>query len=89
MIKPVIAVQLVNYSDEGLYFRVGLDHGYFNKDGEWVEGKVTKIEMVDDVPGLHCYLWRICVYIDDVIMYEAPYTSTAFVQHREEENNAE
>lgn len=33
----------------------------------------TRIVVQDDVPGLHCNLWRVCVYEHEELISEFPY----------------
>ena len=52
------------------------------KGGVWVKGpKITAITVQDDVPGLHCNLRRVCVWIGDHLHCEMPYHSVEKVTY--------
>lgn len=74
---------------EQIYHRVGSPANCFVHDrGNTIMKKVapTKIEVRDDVPGLHGTLWRVCVYCQDQLIMELPYTSVESVEYVYEED---
>ncbi|MGP9790720.1 hypothetical protein [Roseinatronobacter sp. NSM] len=41
--------------------------------------KVTRITVQCDLPGLHCDMWRVCVWSGDAMIVEVPLHNTAGV----------
>ena len=42
---------------------------------------ITKIEVLDDVPGLHCNLWWVLVWSEDQLVAEFPYLSVVHIKY--------
>nr|WP_312970686.1 hypothetical protein [Brucella intermedia] len=58
--------------DEGIYYLVGADYNRII-DGEWKRaGRVTRITVTDDLPGLHCNMERVRVFDGETMIFEAP-----------------
>lgn len=36
------------------------------------EATITRITVQEDLPGLHCNMRRVCVWVDDALAFEAP-----------------
>ena len=47
--------------------------------------EITKITVTEDLPGLHCYLERVRVWIGDTCILEAPTTSLDSIEYAVEE----
>ena len=45
------------------------------------EKTVTRITRQTDVPGLHCDLWRVCLWSGNELLAEAPYTAIEACGH--------
>lgn len=59
------------------------DAGFWKVGGEIWNGpysrRITRITVQQDLPGLHCNLRRVCVWVGDVLAAEAPLHSLAAV----------
>lgn len=47
--------------------------------------QVTRITVQCDLPGLHCDLWRVCVWSGETMIAEVPLHNTAGVGYKAEE----
>lgn len=66
-------------NEDGMYFRVGYHHTT-TQDGKLVDlGEVTRVVVEDDLPGLHCNLLQVKVYIGETLIAAAPMTSAICV----------
>ena len=67
-----------------LYLHVGSPIHQVTEPGvsSGVVGAVTRIVVSDDLPGLHCYMERVRVYVDDLVVYEAPVHAVQLIQYR-------
>jgi hypothetical protein len=43
---------------------------------------VTRITVQRDLPGLHCDLWRVCVWVGDTMIVEVPLHNTIGVGYK-------
>lgn len=82
--KQIQSVEFPSYvpDEEGVYLVVGGSF-YIREDNQSKDiGPVTSITLQDDVPGLHCNLWSVKVWIENELVLEAPYTSVLYVRYK-------
>ena len=82
--KQIQSVEFPSYvpDEEGVYLVVGGPF-YIREDNQSKDiGPVTSITLQDDVPGLHCNLWSVKVWIENELVLEAPYTSVLYVRYK-------
>lgn len=49
-------------------------------------GAVTRITVTDDLPGLHCYLERVRVFVGEKLVLEAPFHQIECAQYHTKQN---
>lgn len=58
--------------EDGIEYAVGRAY-YRWVDGNWkIAGTCTRITVSDDLPGLHCDMWRVQAFDGDALIFEAP-----------------
>ena len=84
--REAIAVQWPEDSQgEALYAQVGKKLYQPDELNEGVvesAGTVTRILVSDDLPGLHCNMERVRVYVGDQVAFEAPVHAVEVIQYR-------
>lgn len=63
----------------GRYYKVGVDVHSFPIGESAVTLPVTRITAQCDLPGLHCDLWRVCVWSGESMIAEMPLHNVAAV----------
>lgn len=74
-IREAIAVTGIpqgEHGEDGIYYAVGNDYRRVVVNSWEIVGKVSRITVTDDLPGLHCNMERVRVYDGDTIIFEAP-----------------
>jgi hypothetical protein len=61
------------------WYRVGAVAASRMVDGVWIKHPVTRITVQRDLPGLHCDLWRVCVWSGESMIAEMPLHNVAAV----------
>ena len=81
--KQIQSVEFPSYlvGEEGVYLEVGKPF-YIHENNQSKDiGPVTSITLQDDVPGLHCNLWSVKVWIGEKLVFDAPYLSVLYVRY--------
>lgn len=69
------------HGEDGISYGVGYDYRRF-VDGQWkIVGKVSRITVTEDLPGLHCNMERVRVFDGDTMIFEAPLHNLEGVQY--------
>lgn len=60
------------HGENGFYYEVG--HTYHRLvERQWkIVGKVSRITVTDDLPGMYCNMERVRVYDGETLIFEAP-----------------
>lgn len=53
---------------DSYYWKVGVGHWNGKSRGD----PVTRISVQCDLPALHCNMWRVCVWVGETLVAEAP-----------------
>ena len=81
--KQIQSVEFPSYTEDenGVYLEVGGPF-YIREDNQSKDiGPVTSITLQDDIPGLHCNLLSVKVWIGEKLVFDAPYLSVLYVRY--------
>lgn len=60
---------------------LGKPTSYYNENRQFIKHVVTSIELVHDIPGLHCNLGRYIVWADEYMIAHIPAVAVECVQY--------
>jgi len=96
MIEPreasaVSGVPQGEHGEDGIYYAVGFPYYRATAGVNVVKeaGKVSRILVSCDLPGLHCKMERVVVFDGDTVIFEAPLHNLEGVQYRAPETTDE